>query len=98
MQLTLDYVVQVAFYMREASHFVDLPDPIHLQWVDGPFYPEPAQMLLPDAESSDRRITSLLLLLRAPETYDASTDFMFERYMKCVVGLLVDPRFVAFLR
>lgn len=98
LQVVLDYVVQIAFYMRELSLENDLPDPVHLQWIDGPVYPDPAQMLLPDAAFFEQRIAALLLLLRSPESYDASTDFMFERYMKCVISLLVPSDFILFLQ
>lgn len=97
----LDYVFQLAQHQRKISGIGYVPDAIHLRWANEHHDTDsnnPATIILPHDVLTDLRISAFLLLLRSPESYDGSTDFMFEKYMKCVVDLLVDPQFVAFLR
>ena len=100
-QVMLDYVFQLARHQRHVSIADNLPDTLHLQWADERAAIDsnnPNIIVPPRDVLTESRVSALLLLLRSPESYDGSTDFLFERLMKCVIGGLVDPEFVVYLR
>lgn len=95
LQITLDYVVQVAEFQRT---FSEDDEAMHLRWEnleDAPEYP--TLTLGPEISKSPDTMAALVLLMRSSTFYDGSTDFIFEKFMKLIVSLLFGEHRVLFL-
>ena len=78
----------------------DKSEPSHLRWAettDEAAYPEPDFGFL-TSEIPRGDIDSILLLMRSAKCYDVGVEFMFERYLKCVINLLFADDEVGFIR